>query len=140
MAENTSKDQVAKLELAYGMNDEIRELIKSYEAVLALANIISKTMLIKNNNWIVQVKSIHQHYLYNDENELSEIKSSARCAVEIGKRTEGRGAGISSLYSIYFDTEENHFELINEQVDGKPVTVKPTEKNFVAKIMGFLSK
>jgi hypothetical protein len=119
---------------------EIKSLNASYKGILDLANTISNTLLIKNNKLIIQVKAIHQHYLYTDENGLTEVKSSAKSAIEIGQRADGRSAGVTSLYTITFNPKESVYELINEQVETKPTLIKKEDKNYIGKIISFLVK
>ena len=135
--------ETGKLKKIHPMDNleiEVKNLNQSYRGILDLANTISNTLLIKNNRLIIQVKAIHQHYLYTDENGLTEVKSSAKSAIEISQRNEGRSGGVSALYSITFNPKENSFELINEQVDSKAVVVKKDEKNYISKIMSYLVK
>jgi hypothetical protein len=119
---------------------EAKSLNVSYKGILELANTIANTLLIKNNNWIIQVKAIHQHYLYTDENGLADVKSSAKSAIEIGARSEGKNATLTALYTITFNPKDDSFELINEKVDSKPAIVKKDGKKHLTKILSLLSK
>ncbi len=135
-----NKNKVRKIHPMDSLDMEIQSLNASYKGILDLANTISNTLLIKNNKLIIQVKAIHQHYLYTDENGLTEVKSSAKSAIEIGQRADGRSGGVSALYTITFNPKDSTFELVNEQVETKATHIKKADKNYIGKIVSFLVK
>ena len=71
--------------------DEIQNLLEQYKTLLEVAEKVSSTLLIKHNKWIVQVKSIRQHYLFETEEALTEEQSMGNCAIEISMRDGNKG-------------------------------------------------
>ena len=116
----------------------ISNLLAQYQQLLEVAEKISSTLLIKHNQWIVQVKSIRQHYLFETEEALTEEQSMAKCVIEISKREGGKQNNIKTLYTIRCDEQNTSLVLSNEQTENKSMTIKLNEAQWIAKLIGAL--
>lgn len=114
----------------------IDSLLDQYRQLLEIAEKVSSTVLIKHNSWIVQVKSIRQHYLYETEEALTEEQSMAKCAIEISSR-DAKQNSVKTLYSIRCNEEGSSIILTNEQTEGKSMTIKLGDQ-WIAKLIGAL--
>ncbi|MBF0199447.1 MAG: hypothetical protein HQL32_17160 [Planctomycetes bacterium] len=119
---------------------EISNLIKSYESLLKLADVISQSLLIKNNNWLIQVKAIRQHYLFENEQALTELKTMGKAAIEISKRSEGRNSNLTQLFSIIASPEESVYIMKNEQRETKNHEISMDNPAYISQIMQYLQK
>ena len=114
---------------------DIDSLLTQYKQLLEISEKIASTVLIKHNNWIVQVKSIRQHYLYETEEALTEEQSMAKCAIEISSR-DAKQNSLKALYSIRCN-EQSGITITNEQTDGKSINIK-LEGQWISKLIGAL--
>jgi hypothetical protein len=116
---------------------DIDSLLEQYKKLLEISEKISSTVLIKHNNWIVQVKSIRQHYLFETEESLTEEQSMAKCAIEIASR-DTKQNGLKTLYSIRCNDKGTGITLSNEQTDGKSLQIKLDDQQWISKLIGAL--
>ena len=115
---------------------EVSQLLISYQRLLELADRISPTLLIRNNSWIVQVKGLRQHYLYENDEFLMEMRSQSRAALEIGKRDSEKSA-IVPLYTITLS--DKGYQVKKEApTSNKPLTIPFDEPSLVSKLMSCL--
>lgn len=114
----------------------MEQLLIGYQRLLELAERISSTLLIRHNDWIIQVKGFRQHYLFENEDALTEMKTSAKSALEIGRREKERNA-ITPLYSISH-RDGTGFIVKNEQLENKHLKVSSDDSALIPKIMAFL--
>jgi hypothetical protein len=93
-------------------------------------------LLIRHNDWIVQVKGLRQHYLFENDDALMEMKNLSRSALEIGRREKER-SGIKPLYTI---THNDHsgYVIKNEQVENKSLKLSSEDNSLLPKIMAYL--
>lgn len=120
-------------------DNEVGDLLQSYQLILNLSDKIASTLLIRNNDWIIQVKSIRQHYLFTTDEGLMEMRTVARCAIEIGKRTE-KNNSITAVFNIFYDPSDTSYKVSNEQNNSKTLSVSKDEKDIIPKIVAFLTK
>lgn len=113
---------------------ELEELVISYQRVLELADRVASTLLIRNNDWLVQVKAIRQHYLFNNEEALLEMKTMAQAALEISSR---QGEKVTLLYMISFRSGEGYI-LSDQKKSSKDVVLGMDEGELIPKLMGLL--
>lgn len=131
-------DKLKKQEKTAPVSDtDIDSLLEQYRKLLEISEKISSTVLIKHNNWIVQVKSIRQHYLYETEEALTEEQSMAKCAIEISSR-DAKQNGLKTLYSIRCDEKGAGITITNEQTDGKTINIKLSDQQWVSRLIGAL--
>lgn len=116
--------------------NETEQLLIGYQRLLELAEKVSSTLLIRHNDWILQIKGLRQHYLFENDEALMEMKTTAKSALEIGRREKERNA-ITPLYTISF-SDEKGFVVKSEQAGGKTIKVPVGDNAFLPKIMAFL--
>ena len=115
---------------------EASQLLISYQRLLELADRISPTLLIRNNTWVVQVKGLRQHYLFENEEFLMEMRTQSRAALEIGKR-EGEKSAIVPLYTITLSDKAYHVKK-EASNSTKPLLIPFDEPSLVSKLMSCL--
>ena len=115
---------------------EMDQLLIGYQRLLELAERISSTLLIRHNDWIVQVKGLRQHYLFENEDALMEMKNLSRSALEIGRREKER-SGITPLYTITH-SDGIGFVIKNEQAENKSLKLSSDDSSLLPKIMAYL--
>jgi len=117
---------------------EIAGLVEEYQKLLEVAEKISSTLLIKHNKWIVQVKAIRQHYLFETEEALTEEQSMAKCAIEISSRDGSKQANLKTLYTVKYSSQSPILTLNNEQTEGKSLQIKLEDPQWISKLIGAL--
>lgn len=115
---------------------EVSQLLISYQRLLELADRISPTLLIRNNSWIVQVKGLRQHFLFENDEFLMEMRSQSRAALEIGKRDSEKSA-VVPLYTITLS--DKAYQVKKEAPNSnKPLLIPFDEPSLVSKLMSCL--
>jgi hypothetical protein len=115
---------------------EMDQLLIGYQRLLELAERISSTLLIRHNDWIIQVKGLRQHYLFENDDALMEMKNLSRSALEIGRREKER-SGIKSLYTITHNDGAG-FVIKDEQAENKSLKLSSDDGSLLPKIMAYL--
>lgn len=118
---------------------EISSLLEQYKTLLEVAEKISSTLLIKHNTWIIQIKSIRQHYLFETEEALTEEQSMANCAIEISSREGSKQNAVKTLYSIRCSDDLEGLVISNEQTESsKTLQIKLEGSGWIAKLVSAL--
>jgi hypothetical protein len=115
---------------------EVSQLLLSYQRLLELADKIAPTLLIRNNSWIIQIKGLRQHYLFENEDFLTEMRTQARAALEIGKRDNEKSA-VTPLFTI---TLGDKIYLVKKEASNsnKAISIPFEDPALVSKLMSCL--
>jgi len=129
--------ELKKKDIATPVQD-ISILLAQYQKLLEVAEKVSSTLLIRHNEWIVQVKSIRQHYLFENEETLTEEQSMAKCAIEISTREVGKQANLKTLYTIRCNDQTSSYTIKNEQQENKSMSIGYDDPQWISKLINAL--
>jgi hypothetical protein len=116
------------------VNSEVSGLLIQYQRLVELSERIAPTLLIRNNDWILQVKGLRQHYLFDTEDGLTEIENQSMAALEVGLQG---ASSIQALFSITYSASKGYI-LRNERKEAKPAAVPADDPSLVSKVMAYL--
>lgn len=112
----------------------IAPLLFATQRLMELADRIGPTLLIRNNDWLVQVKAFRQHYLFENDDSLAEIQQMSESVLEVASFD---GSNQQLLYSISHD-EEKGFIVKDEKKTGKSTSIQVDDPKLVSRLMQLL--
>ena len=115
-------------------NSEVASLLIQFQRLVELSERIAPTLLIRNNEWIVQVKGLRQHYLFDTEDGLTQIEKQSMAALEIGLQG---ASSVQTLFTVNYSSTKG-FILRNERKEAKGLAVAADDPELVAKVMGYI--
>ena len=112
----------------------IAPLLFATQRLMELADRIGPTLLIRHNDWLVQVKAFRQHYLFENEDSLAEIQQMSQSVLEV---VSYDGSNQQLLYSITHDDEKG-FVVKDEKKTGKSTSIQVDDAKLVSRLMQLL--
>jgi len=112
----------------------IAPLLFATQRLMELADRIGPTLLIRHNDWLVQVKAFRQHYLFENDDSLAEIQQMSQSILEV---VQYDGASQQLLYTISHD-EEKGFVVKDEKKTGKSTSIQVDDSKLVSRLMQLL--
>jgi|SaaInlStandDraft_1057018.scaffolds.fasta_scaffold113570_2 hypothetical protein len=112
----------------------IAPLLFATQRLMELADRIGPTLLIRHNDWLVQVKAFRQHYLFENDDSLAEIQQMSQSVLEV---VNYDGNQQNLMYTITHD-EAKGFVVKDEKKTGKSTSIQVDDPKLVSRLMQLL--